>query len=292
MTIKQKRVCVFAHYDQDNKIDEYVYYYLRELLIVAEKLVFVTVSDISFEDIQRLNNLNIDVIKRENIGYDFYSYKVGIESFDISDFDELILCNDSVYGPLFPMKTIIDKMENKKCDFWGITEGFKIHRHLQSYFVVYKKRVFDSSSFKDFWKNMKVLGDKDLIVERYEIGLSKLLLENGLQMATFNNYQINVQDNIRFYLKEFLKQPNKKILNFLASPMRYFKAMSRENVNATLTFWKKLLLEHQMPFVKTYHFKVSTDRENELQILQNAIEQTSDYPFSLIANHLSRVCSK
>ena len=46
MTEQINRVCVFAHYDYNDIVDDYVYYYLNELLLVVQKLVFVSVSEI------------------------------------------------------------------------------------------------------------------------------------------------------------------------------------------------------------------------------------------------------
>ena len=40
-----KRLCIFAHYDKDNLIDDYVIYYLRELKKSFNKIIFVSDSD-------------------------------------------------------------------------------------------------------------------------------------------------------------------------------------------------------------------------------------------------------
>ena len=85
------RAIVFVHYDKDNLIDDYVYFYLKELQKVSDYIVFVTVVKLSINDINKLNTICNDVILRENVGYDFMSYKVGLESFDYQTFDEVII---------------------------------------------------------------------------------------------------------------------------------------------------------------------------------------------------------
>ena len=35
-----KRICVFAHWDKDNTIDDYVVYYLNALKEICEKIIF------------------------------------------------------------------------------------------------------------------------------------------------------------------------------------------------------------------------------------------------------------
>ena len=45
---------------------------------------------------------NIKIITRENLGYDFSSWKVGLDSIDIHSFDRFIFMNDTVCGPFIP----------------------------------------------------------------------------------------------------------------------------------------------------------------------------------------------
>ena len=39
---------------------------------------------------------------RENIGYDFSSWKIALESIDINNYDRFIFMNDTVCGPYIP----------------------------------------------------------------------------------------------------------------------------------------------------------------------------------------------
>ena len=41
-------------------------------------------------------------------------------------------------------------MNKKECDFWGMVESHEMKTHLQSYFLVFKKAVFQSSGFKEY----------------------------------------------------------------------------------------------------------------------------------------------
>ena len=78
------RAVVFAHYDAQDVVDPYVYYYLNKLADVSSKIVFVTTSNISPEEVQDLEQLGCDVVVRDNFGYDFMSYRVGLESFNFA----------------------------------------------------------------------------------------------------------------------------------------------------------------------------------------------------------------
>ena len=45
-----KRAIVLVHYDRNNIVDDYVYYYLKELQKNASHLVFVSTVKLSYDD--------------------------------------------------------------------------------------------------------------------------------------------------------------------------------------------------------------------------------------------------
>ncbi|HIE59178.1 MAG TPA: hypothetical protein EYH57_00480 [Sulfurovum sp.] len=285
------RACIFAHFDKHDRVDEYVYYYLNELLTITDKIVLVTVSDILVEDVQRLKSLNIEVIKRENQGYDFYSYKVGIKSLDLERFDELIICNDSIYGPFVSLAEVFSKMENKECDFWGITASKSIAYHLQSYFFVYRNNILKSAEFLDFWNNVVILDDKSDIVREYEVGLSLFLFEKGFTSRAYVenvNYEVSKKDNSFRLFKRLLKAPY-KIFRVLTSPYQYWSAIKRKNTNTSLVYWDQLLLNKKMPFLKVSLFTNNQDSKENLNKFEEIIKSISNYPTSLIKKHLKRI---
>jgi len=284
------RISIFAHYDKDNIVDEYVFYYLKELKKVSNKIIFVTVSDINQGYINKLEQLDIEVIKRENIGYDFYSYKTGIERLNLSDYDELILCNDSVYGPIVSLEKIFEKMSASLCDFWGITASRSISSHLQSYFLVFKSNILHSNNFLEFWNNVEILENKQSIIERYEVGLSQFFFKNNYVGIPYINdipYTVSKKDNIIRLAKRVLNSPY-KIFKFLISPKRYLSAIKNKNINTSLFYWDKLLLEKKTPFLKKSLFINHQDSIENLERLKELQIAISSYPISLIINHLRR----
>ena len=179
-----KRLCIFAHYDKDNFIDDYVIYYLRELKKSFNKIIFVSDSDLSKKETDKIIDL-VDYIQAFNHGeYDWGSYKYGYfiakENYLLQGVDEVLFCNDSVYGPIYPLEPILEKMSNNNdCDFWGMYEnqdgiekGIK-EPHLQSWFLLLKRNVVDSDLFDDFICSVKHLEDKNEIIQRYEIGFTQ-----------------------------------------------------------------------------------------------------------------------
>ena len=95
-----KRALIFAHYDRDGVIDPHVQYALQCYREVVNCLIVVSTSATALPEsiAQHVDQF----ISRPNKGYDFCSWKKGMESLgDYRQFDEIICCNDSVYGPLF-----------------------------------------------------------------------------------------------------------------------------------------------------------------------------------------------
>lgn len=286
----KNRISIFAHYDQDNIVDEYVYYYLKELLTVVTKLVFVTVSDIEQKDIDRLEMLNIDVIKRENIGYDFYSYKVGIESLNLELYDELIICNDSAFGPLYPLKNLFKNMEQKECDFWGVTDSYVKGYHLQSYFMVFNSTVLNTYVFQEFWKQMKVIDDKEKLIEQYEVGLSQLLIENNYNTAVFINHEMSFYESIKYLYFRYLSLEDYKLLRMfnLIFSKYYWSMISRKQYNISLALWDTLILKYNMPFVKKSLFINDIEKEKNIQKYARVISLVTVYPVKIIKKYINR----
>ena len=119
------------------------------------------------------------VLLRENIGLDFAMWRHGLEHCDLGDTDELILTNSSLFGPMFPLAPILERMGEAPCDFWGMTDNFEYRWHLQSYFLVLKRAVLVSPSWARFWGGVLALRDKEQVILSYEVGFTSFLVESG-----------------------------------------------------------------------------------------------------------------
>ena len=186
-----KRVAIFASYSKDGIIPEYVLYYLQGLKMVAEEIVFVADSDVQPGEEDKLKGL----VRYSKCGrhgcYDFGSYRIGFEWAEkngvLDDADELILCNDSCYGPAYPFEKVFAEMNKKECDFWGMVESHEMKTHLQSYFLVFKKAVFQSSSFKEYVHSFEKQEDFWGYVKKYETNFAGHLSEAGFTFASYIN---------------------------------------------------------------------------------------------------------
>ncbi|MCX2975682.1 hypothetical protein EYC87_19070 [Halieaceae bacterium IMCC8485] len=284
--------CVFAHFDISNIIDEYVLYYLDALTQQCSEIIFVTTSSLDEKSRQALHTRNIAFIERTNEGYDFYSYKKGLEALKLNKFDELILCNDSVYGPSSALQPIIEEMRDRPCDFWGMTESYDLARHLQSYFLVFNQKAFLSETFQSFWNNLAIIDNKREIIESYEVGLSRSLVKDGLTfqaVASFEheNQTKRILRSWKFYFGAMRRRWNDKrfwqlVYSFLFTGMKI-------SVNPTHTEWRSILEHHGVPFIKTELLRVNPTGVKNLHEIYSVLEKETDYPVTLIKAHLSRV---
>lgn len=287
-----RRACVFAHFDRDGHVDEYVRYYLSCLLTVTDHIHFVTVCKLNAESYQALVSQGIEVTQRDNVGYDFVSYSVGLKTLEIAAYDEIIICNDSVYGPFFELDSVFRYMKNVDCDFWGITESLEISRHIQSYFVVFRATVLSDDVFRRFWSDVQVLADKNAIIAEYEIGMSQQFLESGFCASSYvSNSRGSMLRRAFQSLPQFLRRYRLrwKERGFYTHLLGILFRGDTPQLNPTQFEWKTLLVKHRSPFLK-----IELLRENPLQIAQidqaiDLIKAETDYPSDLILGHLARI---
>ena len=251
------RIAVFAHFDKEENIRDYVVYYLKELKKFCSKIIFVSDSNIKDEEKQKIVDFCEYIEAKKHNEYDFGSYKRGflyLKSKNLLDsVDELIFANDSCYAPVFPFDNMFKKMQQKKCDFWGITKNdFDIDDnkfvHLQSYFIVLKKQVFNSEIFCKFISGVKHEDDKFDVVRKYEQGLTKILEEAGYKFD--------------FYSKDYkVKCPH-------------------------ILAWKELIVDDKSPFLKA-----NVIRFKEYRLMfpfgwEKIIKKYTAYPIELIFDDL------
>ena len=176
-----KRLALYAHYGPKPQVAKYVFHYLQQLRLLDFQITFISNSVISRESEDELRKYSAHIITRENTGYDFAMWQRGLAESDLAQFDELLLTNSSIIGPLHPLVDLWKNPAVADGDFWGLTDNDEMEVHLQSYFLVFQPRVFHSARFAEFWRSVLPYQDKFQIIRSYEIGLTKWLAEGGFK---------------------------------------------------------------------------------------------------------------
>ena len=290
-----KRATILAHYDRDDQLDDYVRHLVVALAAQSDVMLVVSVSALDDAALAFLEENGIQVILRENRGYDFVSYKVGLQSLSIEDFDEIVLCNDSVYGPFFSLDEVLDGMSGKGCDFWGISESYELSRHLRSYFLVFSSKVVGSRAFGEFWFEVTVLDSKSEIVELYEVGLSKVLLAEGFQMGAYVEAEKTpVLKRVALSWRQYLRTIKRRWRD-RSFWLDVYKVLFRNRkiaINPTHMEWRALLGQYSMPFLKIELLRDNPKGLGNLELVDETISSMGEYPVQLIHRHLARMARK
>jgi lipopolysaccharide biosynthesis protein len=283
------RAIVLAHYDVDGDVDDYVVDALRRYRQVAEHVVMVSASVVDMPD--RLAGLVDRFISRENVGYDFGSWRAGIDSLgSLEGIDELICINDSVYGPFTDLRPILGDSRVAHADAWGMclsvqgtaARGHEPTEHLQSWFVAIRGDALKSDAFRRFWESVGPAPSKADVINRYEVGLSQGLQGAGFRLAAIHDSRTAVPPSVRELLP-------------MASWTRPWRSlrMIRRGIRGAHRFNPAelrpiRLMRDGVPFIKSSVFRVNHYRLN-LRAVEHAVKSMGGYDVGLIRRHQLRL---
>lgn len=190
--MQKKRLFLFAGYDSQGIIDKTLMRYLQALSDLGD-VIFVMDNDAPATELSKLKEIpNILYASAVRHGeYDFGSYKRAYQYADkkllLNKYDWIYLVNDSVYGPLFDIGGILNDLESRGVDLTGMND-FKNNLtpvQVQSWFVGLSRRVATAPFIREFMNSICHQAEKQLIVLKYEVGLSQIILRHGYKMSTF-----------------------------------------------------------------------------------------------------------
>lgn len=190
----KERLGIFCFYDKNGIVGEYIKTYLESILPYLKELVIVCNGQLSDMGRGILKKYTNQIFVRENRGMDGGAYQdviLNILGLDyIHKYDELLIFNDTIYAPIDSWETVFAKMQSEEVDFWGLTQNRtkKIPLHIQSYFIMFCKKVLHSEEFAFFWRNLDAgQSDKNKVIANFEINLTYFLGKKGYSWDTFSH---------------------------------------------------------------------------------------------------------
>jgi len=270
-------LCIFSHFDINNIVDPYVIFYLQELARMDCDIIFVTTCPtLSLIERNKIAPYCKKIIIRQNRGRDFGAFKCGINNIDnLAEYQKIILANDSVYGPLQDLTEALNYGDNHQLDIWGTSDSLAGGYHIQSYFVIFGKKILTHPAFLQFWASVYYLGNRQNIINRYEIGMSKYFLNRGFKLGAVCRYA-DLQ-------KAALTLP--ALQNKLDKKTR---TRLKKQLNPTYFFWNVLISEYKFPFIKRdllFHNLKNLDISDWKEL----VKKHSQFDVDLIQKHLSRL---
>ena len=233
------RLAIYAHYGNSPQVAGHVLFYLRNLAELGFQICFVSNSEITHASETSLKKICERVIVRENTGMDFSMWQRGMAEYELSQFDELLLTNSSIIGPLQPLALLWQNPGVADCDFWGLTDNDELSNHLQSYFLVFRKQVLHSARFRNFWQAVLPYKNKSQVIFSYELGLSNWLKEGGLTGKAV------------FAQKEIISRYRNGCSFWKRCRDYYLYLTHQSRGRNTSVIFPDLLLQLGMPFLKT-----------------------------------------
>lgn len=192
------KVCtVLASFSADGKIPERVVFAAREYAKVSDYILIV--GDYDLKDASGISEIepyvNCVCYKRHG-QYDSGSWSRGIwylrKKGLLDDFDYLVLANDSSYGPVSPLAEMYAEMDAKGTDFWGVTDNVDIRKHIQSYFIAFRKKVFTDDIFLAYYSNLpKKLSFEDAVA--FETHITSALSDKFTYSVLLEGYSENIR---------------------------------------------------------------------------------------------------
>ncbi len=179
-----KRAVIVAHYNKHGALRSDTLALLRVLSANFEKVSLVS----TFLDKNQIPLIpdNVEVMIRENIGYDFYSYRLGLLSILNQSYDYVTIINTSF------LCIDIDKFINNAMSVthinsvFGISKSHMVGQHVQSYFYTIPSTVFNRHDVVSWFLNMTPISIRNDVIFKYEIGFSKFLIDRGIPLIALH----------------------------------------------------------------------------------------------------------
>jgi rhamnosyltransferase len=169
------KLILVAHYDPAGQLTRDWFSLLDELQTAnfADLIVIST----GLDPAPYRNRLaGVRMIVRENVGYDFYSWRQGLLEAPASSYAEAILLNTSFYiADVAKLSTLLRQPIPFQTPIRGLTVSWEESFHAQSYFLQFSRAVLESEVFRRFWQDMRPVSARQTVIDLYEVGLSRQL---------------------------------------------------------------------------------------------------------------------
>ncbi|MFD2090359.1 rhamnan synthesis F family protein [Blastococcus deserti] len=194
------RIAFLAHWSEAEGQSRSTLRLVAELQRLGYRVVVSSTSpapghlDFAADDV-RLDELV--VLRRPNIGYDFGSWAVAMSAHEhVLDRPYVLVLNDSLVGPFAPLDDVVAHFEETTADVWGMVESNQFASHLQSFFRGFRYGVLAEPVMRRFWADLRVIEDKNALIQHYEFGFTAFLARNCFSSTPFVHHSAVVGEGL------------------------------------------------------------------------------------------------
>lgn len=273
-----KRIGIYAFYDPNGVVDGYVTYFLEQYAALMDRLIIVCNGTLSPEGHAAFSRFTKEVIVRENTGFDAWGVRTGLLHVgwsELTAYDEIIIANSTLMGPVLPLKDMLDAMAAREVDFWGLSSHAAIDydpfgcnpyglipEHVQSFFYGVRRPLFTASAFQAFWDKLPMLNNYNMAVGLYETVMTRYLSDLGFRWDCYLDRSV-------YY-------------DMTDDPLT---AMPTEAIRD----WHCPLVKRRA-FFQDYDYLTSFTGQQSASLLMQYLQEETDYPVDLIWANLIRTC--
>lgn len=198
---ENNRLLIYFFFDRDGIVDDYIVYMLEEMKKYVKDIVVVSNGNISEQGKERFAAFTDCIIERENEGFDVGAYKETLQTVGwekLANYDEVIMMNYTIMGPVYPLQEMFDTMDEKDLDFWGPTMSHYVDTdpwgttmygyipdHIQSHFIVVRRSMIFQKDFRQYWEEMPLIETYQQSVGRHESYFTKYFADKGNKWAVY-----------------------------------------------------------------------------------------------------------
>lgn len=272
-----KRLLIFFFYDKNGIVDDYIPYMLSDMTKNVTETFVVCNGLLTEEGRKKFEPFTEHIFVRENVGFDVWAYKEAMEQYGwekLADYDEIILMNYTMMGPVYPFAEMFAKMDRKDVDFWGITQFFKteddpfgtmpdgyIPDHIQSHFIAVRRSLSTSKEFHDYWDQMPMITGYLDSVTRHESYFTKHFEEAGFKWSVY----VDAED------------------------YRGLSFQPAVGMAAEMVMEKRCPIFKRRSFMQDYNVVLNESCGQEAMLLFDFLDKHTDFDTNLLMDNLLRV---
>lgn len=218
ITGEAKRLVIFSFCDKDGVADKYIETLLGGVIPNCNRMVVVVSGKINNAGMELFKKFTTEIIEFESGHCCFSAYKHGLEYIDrdkLSEYDEIILMNHAMFGPIYPLGEMFSEMNRRDVDFWSVAgrsgvsvccdnvnSGYGyIPENIQSDFLAIRSSLIKSKKYQDVLERyvpVKVSGkckdkcDAAFIEEFEKLGFKFGTYVNTTDLEDYTRYPLLV----------------------------------------------------------------------------------------------------
>lgn len=260
------KLVLFSHYHPRGWLQRCI---RRELIDLRARgwPVLLLSGDLDSDALSWCENNGIGWLRRRNEGRDFGAFQDGwlwLQHHSLAPgLQQLILLNDSVY-PVTDLEATSwpSFLDHQGDEVLGFSDCFQNGYHLQSYGLHLPAAVIQQPWWDSFWRAYRGWGGTYVAIREGEIGLSQLLLNQGVEMRALHPVSCLRAKIASQELLEQLQQYCSDSAGVWIQQQLLSTGFSSFNFYSTAHYWAIPLLMDGCPFLKRWLLE-----SNEKQML-------------------------